>query len=66
MLAFGWLAYTYWHDNQRNWSILYLGLAVLFQPIFKIALGREIWIVIDMIVAAFLVLPLIYKSKVKN
>jgi hypothetical protein len=30
--------------------IVYIALAVLFQPLFKIALGRTLWNIIDVIV----------------
>ena len=39
-------------------SILYLGLAILFQPVIKIYLGREIWNVVDLIVGGYLVVSL--------
>jgi hypothetical protein len=30
--------------------IIYGGLALLFQPFFKIALGREMWNIVDVVV----------------
>ncbi|MEZ5059666.1 MAG: DUF6804 family protein [Saprospiraceae bacterium] len=35
---------------------IYFGLALLFQPIFKIALGRTLWNVVDVIVGIWLLL----------
>ena len=39
--------------------IIYSGLALLFQPFFKIALGREIWNVVDVVVGIGLIGSLI-------
>ncbi len=39
--------------------ILYAGLAILFQPFYKIALGKEIWIIVDLIVGIGLLAGLI-------
>lgn len=41
--------------NEQNSMIVYILLAILFQPIFKIPLGREIWNMVDVIVAICLV-----------
>lgn len=38
---------------------VFIGLAFLFQPFFKIALGRFIWNIIDRVVAGFLLFSLI-------
>jgi len=35
-------------------QILFVGLAILFQPLIKISLGREIWNAVDIIVGVFL------------
>ena len=37
----------------------YIALAILFQPFFKIALGRSLWQIIDVIVALILMVPII-------
>ena len=39
--------------------IIYGGLALLFQPFFKIALGREVWNIVDVIVGIGLIASLI-------
>ena len=41
--------------------IIYGGLALLFQPFFKIALGREIWNIVDVIVVIGLLLSIYRK-----
>jgi hypothetical protein len=54
-LAFAYLAYeAYEQKNQRD-LIIFIVLALLFQPFEKIALGRELWNVVDVVVAVYLI-----------
>lgn len=59
LIGFGVLAYKANEQNQKIEMIIYGGLALLFQPFFKIALGREIWNIVDVIVGIGLVGSLI-------
>jgi hypothetical protein len=55
MVAFGVMAYRY-YQNQKIVATWVFGiLALLFQPIYKIALGRVVWNVVDVIVALLLI-----------
>ena len=55
MVAFGWMAYRY-YLNQKTIAMWVFGaLALLFQPIYKIALGRTVWNVVDVVVALLLI-----------
>jgi len=49
--------------ENKNLSYTYFFLALLFQPFFKIALGRELWNTIDIVVAVFLLLSIIKIKK---
>jgi hypothetical protein len=63
-IGFGILAYKANQENDNTEMIIYGGLALLFQPIFKIALGREIWNIVDVIVAIGLIASLfMYRTK---
>ena len=53
--AFAYLSYDYFKSKKDGLGFLFAALAVLFQPFFKIALGRTIWNVVDVIVAIGLV-----------
>ena len=54
-LAFGVMAYRY-YQKRKEWLAYTFGtLALLFQPFYKIALGRTIWNIIDVIVAIGLI-----------
>ena len=51
MVAFGVIAYRFWDEKKQGLAIVFISLALLFQPFFKIALGRTLWNVIDVLVA---------------
>jgi len=59
LIGFGILAYKANEQNKKSEMIIYGGLALLFQPFFKIALGREIWNIVDVIVGIGLIGSLI-------
>ena len=65
LIGFGVLAYKSYQKERQTEFVIYLILAVLFQPIFKIYLGRTIWNIIDVVVAIGLLLSMI-KKQVKN
>ncbi|MBQ4915291.1 hypothetical protein J8L85_12635 [Maribacter sp. MMG018] len=54
-IGFGILSFKANKKNKQLEVILYAALALLFQPFFKIALGREIWNIIDVIVGIGLI-----------
>jgi len=49
-------------DRQRE-MIIYGGLALLFQPFFKIALGRQMWNIVDVLVGIGLLISMFMKPK---
>jgi hypothetical protein len=61
MVGFSYLAYTAYGDGDRNKTYIFIALAILFQPLIKIALGREIWNVVDVAVG-FWLLYLVYNE----
>ena len=63
MLGFALLAYLSYQQNQKIEIIIYVALALLFQPFIKVALGRTIWNVVDVIVSVGLIVSLFIKSK---
>lgn len=54
MAAFAYLSYDYFKAKKDGMGFLFAVLAVLFQPFFKVALGRTVWNVVDVAIAAFL------------
>ena len=55
MIAFAILAYLYYEKKAIPLAITFGGLALLFQPFLKVALGRTMWNVVDVVVAIGLV-----------
>ncbi len=49
----------------KNEFFIYIALALLFQPLIKIALGRSIWNIVDVIVGACLIISLFNKKAIK-
>ena len=58
LIGFSILAYKAYEHNKKIEMIIFVGLALLFQPFFKISLGREIWNIVDMIVGIGLILSI--------
>lgn len=65
-VAFAYLSYDYFKSKQDVKGIVFALLAVLFQPFFKIALGRTLWNAIDIIVAIILFYLIITSFKKKE
>ena len=63
LVGFGYLAYIANKENQKNMSYIYIALALLFQPFLKVSLGRELWNIVDVIVAIGLIASIFYKPK---
>lgn len=55
MIVFAIMAYQYLEREKMPLAITFGGLALLFQPFFKVALGRTMWNVVDVVVAIGLV-----------
>lgn len=63
MVAFGVMAYQYYRKQKVALTVTCASLALLFQPFIKIALGRTIWNVVDVIVAVLLIIVWIKERK---
>lgn len=63
LVGFGILAYKANEVGAKTEAIIYVVLAILFQPIIKISFGRELWNIIDLIVAIGLVFSIFIKRK---
>ncbi|SEB06421.1 hypothetical protein SAMN05443667_11910 [Flavobacterium gillisiae] len=65
MVGFAYLGYAANEKNKKNELFIYIALALLFQPFFKIALGRTVWNIVDVIVSIGLVISVIKDSKIR-
>ena len=65
MVAFAYLAYCHFKSEECGLGFIFVAIALLFQPFFKVALGRILWNVVDVIVAIGLIY-LVVKGRSKN
>ena len=63
LIGFAILAYQANQQGRQTEMIIYGGLAFLFQPFFKIALGRQIWNIVDLVVGIGLLISIFIKPK---
>ena len=63
LIGFAILAYQANQQGRQTEMIIYGGLALLFQPFFKIALGREMWNIVDVVVGIGLLISMFMKPK---
>ena len=55
MVVFGVMAYRYYHEKNEKLAWTFGILALLFQPFAKVALGRLVWNIVDVMVAVGLI-----------
>lgn len=65
MIAFAIMAYQYYEKEKVSLLIIFCGLCLLFQPFIKVALGRVMWNVVDVVVAIGLVVLCLIEGKDK-
>ena len=63
LIGFAILAYQENEQGRQKEMIIYGGLALLFQPFFKIALGRQMWNIVDVVVGIGLLISIFMKPK---
>ena len=63
LIGFAILAYQANQQVRQTEMIIYGGLALLFQPFFKVALGREIWNIVDVVVGIGLLISIFMNPK---
>ena len=56
MIGFAILAYQYYKKEEIPLAITFGGLSLLFQPLIKVALGRTMWNIVDVVVAVVLII----------
>ena len=63
LIGFAILAYQANQQGRQTEMIIFGGLALLFQPLFKVALGRQMWNIVDVVVGLGLVVSIFIKPK---
>ncbi len=66
LVGFAILAYKSFERQENIMTIIYVSLAILFQPLIKVSLGRELWNIIDVIVGIGLIISIFTKPKMKR
>ena len=62
-IAFGLMAFRYYKDGKEKLAYTFGTLVLLFQPLYKISLGRTVWNVIDVVVALGLIVLFFWEWK---
>jgi hypothetical protein len=63
MAVFGYLAFEAQQRNKTNEVVIYIVLALLFQPFLKIALGRTLWNLVDVVIAVGLIASVFIENR---
>lgn len=66
MVLFALFAYNYWIKEIKPLAIIYGALALLFQPFVKVALGRAMWNVTDVVALGLIGIYLYENNKASN
>ncbi len=66
LFGFAILTYQASQQGRQTEMIIYAVLAFLFQPFFKIALGRQMWNIVDLVVGMGLLISLFIKSNERS
>ncbi len=63
MTGFGILGYKELEKDNQTFMVLWFASALLINPFFKIALGRTIWNIVDVIWVFLLIFSVFYNKK---
>ena len=66
LVGFALLAFQASERKSKTETIIFIFLAILFQPLIKISLGREVWNVVDVVVGIGLLVSILIKPKATN
>ena len=59
----GYFAYIYFQDGFRKVGYVFLGIAIIFNPIAPFYLNKSTWIIIDIIVAGMFLISIFVRKK---
>lgn len=57
-VGFGILAYLAYEKGLKTEVVIYIVLAILFQPLLKIYLGRALWNIVDVLIGIGLIVSI--------
>jgi len=50
-------------ENRGDWTYAFAGLAVIYNPVFRIHLDRTFWVIVNILTIVFLVAALIHHER---
>jgi hypothetical protein len=62
----GYFAYVTYSHKKTVYLLIFVIAGLLFNPIIKVALGKEIWRMVDIGYAGFLIMVLIFELRRKR
>ncbi len=65
MIGFAILAVRAYHNSRITLSVVYGSLVLMFQPFIKLVLGRDVWIIVDVAVALFLIVTIVKNKEIR-
>lgn len=65
-IVFAYLAYDYYKIKREKLAFIFVALALMFQPFTKLALGRVMWNIVDVVVAIGLIYLVVKENKKIN
>ena len=66
LIGFGFLAIKAHEEGNKTELFIYISLAILFQPFFKISLGRSLWNIVDVVIAIALIISIFINQDSKK
>ena len=62
LIGFAILAYNSNEQGHKKEIIVFVCLAILFQPLLKISLGRQVWNIVDVVVGVGLIISIFMRT----
>jgi len=66
LIGFVFLSYHSYENKDKTFAFIFAALAILFQPLIKISLGREVWNIVDVVVGVALIITIFWNGKNKS
>ena len=66
LVGFGFLATKAYEYGKKTELLIYISLAILFQPFIKISLGRSLWNIVDVVIAIALIVSVFVNQDSKK
>ena len=65
-IGFGIFSFQCFQSERQIEGIIFIVLIVLFQPFEKLALGRTLWNILDVLVSIYLIVSMFIESEAKK